>query len=232
LALTPCPLTLRGFPLKMATKTSVSDGQGGSLTKVLIQHVHGTGNAQLTAVSCATETPVRLCYPACHVSLGSDVPKVRHSTIFVLIHLAGTGDYTGYVLFPTPGNYLLDVESGGTSLGSGLVTRSPDRGGGVSSPSMEHESYWIVTSLVAVILFIVLAVRDHFFANVRSTSGTAKMWAAILPPLVAVLLPLVMLSGMLKENGNLRLLEIVCIVSQLIQVSLTGVMPASTSVDG
>jgi hypothetical protein len=97
---------------------------------------------------------------------------------------------------------------------------------------MEHESYWIATSLVAVILFIVLSVRDHFLASVRSAAGTAKKWAAILPPLVAVLLPLVMLSGMLKENGNLRLLEIVCIVSQLIQVSLTRVAPASTSVDG
>jgi hypothetical protein len=106
----------------MATKTFVSDGQGGSLTKVLIQHAHGTGNAQLTAVSCATETPVRLCYGACRIRPGSDVPKVRHSTIFILIDLAGTGDDTGYMLFPAPGNYLLDVESGGTSLGSGVVT--------------------------------------------------------------------------------------------------------------
>ncbi|MEA2580065.1 MAG: hypothetical protein QOE83_957 [Actinomycetota bacterium] len=99
---------------------------------------------------------------------------------------------------------------------------------------MEHESYWIATSVVAVTLFIVLSVRDHFLflASAGSAAGTAKKWAAILPPLVAVLLPLVMLSGMLKENGNLRLLEIVCIVSQLIQVSLTRVAAASTSVDG
>jgi hypothetical protein len=97
---------------------------------------------------------------------------------------------------------------------------------------MEHESYWIATSLVAVILFIVLSVRDPFFASVRSAAGTVKKWAAILPPLVAVLLPLVMLSGMIEENGRLRFVEIVCIVSQLIQVSLTRVAPASTSVDG
>jgi hypothetical protein len=43
-------------------------------------------------------------------------------TIFVLIDLAGSGDDTGYKLFSAPGNYLLDVEVGGTPLGSAVVT--------------------------------------------------------------------------------------------------------------
>jgi hypothetical protein len=106
----------------MATRTTEIDGPGGSLTKVLIEHVQGIGNAQLTAVSCATEKLVRLCYEACHVSRGSEVATVRHSTIFVLIDLASSVDETGYMLFPAPGSYRLSVESGGTPLGSAVVT--------------------------------------------------------------------------------------------------------------
>jgi hypothetical protein len=88
---------------------------------------------------------------------------------------------------------------------------------------MEHESYWIASALVGVILFIVLAMQDHFSSSIRRPAANARMWLALLPPAVAVLLPLVMLSGMLKENGNLRFLEFICVLALLIQLCLTRV---------
>ncbi|MEA2521974.1 MAG: hypothetical protein QOI81_1620 [Actinomycetota bacterium] len=92
---------------------------------------------------------------------------------------------------------------------------------GVSSRRMEHESYWIASALVGVILFLFLAMQDHFSPSIRRPAANARMWLALLPPAVAVLLPLVMLSGMLKENGNLRFLELICVLALLIQLCLT-----------
>jgi uncharacterized membrane protein YhaH (DUF805 family) len=94
---------------------------------------------------------------------------------------------------------------------------------GVSSRRMEHESYWIASALVGVILLIILTMQDHVSSSIRRPVGNARRWLALLPPAVTVLLPLVMLSGMLKENGNLRFLELICVLALLIQLCLTRV---------
>jgi hypothetical protein len=87
------------------------------LTKVLIEHVPGTGTVQLTGASCDTGAPLRFCYP--RSSPGEDCTTLP-STPQVAIDLASS-DYPGYMLFPAPGRYRLSAEKAGHALGTVVV---------------------------------------------------------------------------------------------------------------
>ncbi len=115
LALRLGPLWFHGFVRRARTAIIPGPPPPNLLTKVLIEHVPGTGTVQLTGASCTTGTSLRFCYGTCIPGGGG--PTSVPSTPQVVIDLASSG-YPGYMLFPAPGRYRLSAEEAGHALGA------------------------------------------------------------------------------------------------------------------
>ncbi len=105
-------------------KAAIADYTAGRPTKVVIHRdPELKQTVELVGTECSTETPLHFCYQQDNCGLvgqsftADQLARLGNDRVSIA-PIAGGGDYTGYMLFPRTGSYLLSVRSGATTLGS------------------------------------------------------------------------------------------------------------------